>query len=47
MDRQSVYSLSIFSRSAEEQEPDSRKQIQQRLIEFVLEFQLDNLFIYR
>jgi len=47
MDRQSVYSLSIFGRSAQEQEPNSRGQIQQRLIDFVLEFQLDNIFIYR
>lgn len=46
MDRQSVYSLSVFSRDAE-QEPDSRAAIQQRLMNFVLEFQLDNIFIYR
>jgi len=46
MDRESVYSLSVFNTTAE-QERDSRAALQQRLMNFILEFQLDNIFIYR
>ena len=46
MDRQSVYSLSVFGRDPAE-EPDSRAHIQQQFVEFVLDFQLDNVFVYR
>ncbi|KAK5112288.1 hypothetical protein LTR85_011560 [Meristemomyces frigidus] len=48
MDRQSVYTLSLFGedRSANGGEQTNR-QIQQELVDFVLEFHLDNVFIYR
>ena len=48
MDRQSVYALSIgLSQGTQADEPDSRVNIEQRLVEFILEFQIDNAFIYR
>jgi DNA replication licensing factor MCM5 len=48
MDRESVYALSIgLSRGSQADEPDSRVNIEQRLVEFILEFQIDNAFIYR
>jgi len=49
MDRQSVYTLSLgFSQASEAgEEPDSRQHIQQQLVDFILEFQIDNVFLYR
>lgn len=49
MDRQSVYSLSIgYGRGSQaDQAPDSRANIQHQLVNFILEFQIDNAFIYR
>lgn len=48
MDRESVYALSIgLSRGTQADEPDSRTNIEQRLVDFILEFQIDNAFIYR
>lgn len=44
MDRQSVYSLSVL---APDQQDDSRGQIQSLLEQFILQFRLDNVFIYR
>lgn len=46
MDRQSVYSLSVLAPDYGENE-DSRGQIQTQLQNFILEFRLDNAFIYR
>ncbi|KAI9818235.1 MAG: minichromosome maintenance protein 5 [Thelocarpon impressellum] len=46
MDRQSVFSLSVLAPDYGDNE-DSRGQIQQQLCDFVLEFRLDNAFIYR
>ncbi|KNG88345.1 DNA replication licensing factor MCM5 [Aspergillus nomiae NRRL 13137] len=46
MDRRTPYSLSVLAASTDGAE-ESRTQIQQRLRDFVLEFQLDNAFIYR
>jgi len=46
MDRQSVYSLSVLPPDPDASE-NSRSQIQVLLREFVLEFRLDNAFIYR
>lgn len=46
MDRQSVYSLSVLPPEYGENE-DSRGQIQLQLQNFILEFQLGNVFIYR
>ena len=46
MDRQSAYSLSVLAPDPDASE-DSRSQIQAQLREFILEFRLDNAFIYR
>ncbi|TKA52756.1 hypothetical protein B0A55_12132 [Friedmanniomyces simplex] len=48
MDRQSVYTLSLFGedRSANGGQ-ETNKQVQQELVDFILEFHLDNVFIYR
>ena len=46
MDRRSVYSRSVLAPDPDASE-DSRSQIQAYLREFVLEFRLDNAFIYR
>lgn len=46
MDRQSVYSLSVLAPDPDASE-DSRTQTQALLREFILEFRLDNTFIYR
>ncbi|KAL8820069.1 MAG: hypothetical protein Q9191_007595 [Dirinaria sp. TL-2023a] len=46
MDQQSVYSLSVLPPDPDESE-DSRTQIQAQLRDFILEFRLDNAFIYR
>ncbi|KAI9707804.1 MAG: minichromosome maintenance protein 5 [Candelina mexicana] len=46
MDRQSVYSLSVLAPDQDSSE-DSRKHVEAQLRDFVLEFRLDNAFIYR
>ena len=46
MDRQSVFSLSVLPPDPDAIE-DSRTQIQAQLRNFILEFRLDNAFIYR
>jgi DNA replication licensing factor MCM5 len=46
MDHQSVYSLSVLAPDPDASE-DSRSQIQAHLRDFILEFRLDNAFIYR
>ena len=46
MDRQSVYSLSVLAPDPDASE-DSRSQTQALLRDFILEFRLDNAFIYR
>lgn len=46
MDRQSVYSLSVLAPDPDESE-GSATQTQAQLREFILEFRLDNAFIYR
>ncbi|GKZ26231.1 minichromosome maintenance protein 5 [Aspergillus brasiliensis] len=46
MDRRTPYTLSVLAPSVDGVE-DSRSQIRAKLKEFVLEFQLDNAFIYR
>lgn len=45
MDRQSVYSLSVLP--PEYDSEDTRGQIQAQLEQFILQFRLDNAFIYR
>lgn len=46
MDRQPAYSLSVLAPDPDASE-DSRSQIQNQLRDFILEFRLDNAFIYR
>lgn len=46
MDQQSVYSLSVLAPDPDASE-DSRSHIQAQLRNFILEFRLDNAFIYR
>ena len=46
MDRQSVYSLSVLPPDYDNNE-DTRGQIQSQLEQFILQFRLDNSFIYR
>ncbi|KAI1437303.1 MCM2/3/5 family protein [Xylaria sp. CBS 124048] len=46
MDRQSVYSVSVFQNSSGPNE-DSRLQLQEQLINFILQFRHDNIFVYR
>ncbi|KAI5918571.1 MCM-domain-containing protein [Camillea tinctor] len=46
MDRQSVYSVSVFQNNAGPNE-DTRLQLQEQLINFVLQFRHDNIFVYR
>ncbi|PLB52049.1 putative DNA replication licensing factor Mcm5 [Aspergillus steynii IBT 23096] len=46
MDRRTPFTLNLFGGSTDGPE-ESRTQVQARLREFVLEFQLDNAFIYR
>lgn len=46
MDRRTPYTLSVLAPSTNGAD-ESRQTIQNRLRDFVLEFQLDNAFIYR
>jgi DNA replication licensing factor MCM5 len=46
MDRRTPYTLSVLAPSTDGAD-ESRTTIQNRLRDFVLEFQLDNAFIYR
>jgi len=45
MDRQSVYTLSLFGEDKAIEE--SNKRVQKELVDFILDFHLDNVFIYR
>lgn len=44
MDRQSIYSVSVFNAGPND---DTRIQLQEQLVNFVLTFRLDNKFVYR
>ena len=46
MDRQSIFSLSVLAPEEGENE-GSRTHIRDQLRDFILEFRLDNAFIYR
>ena len=46
MDRQSVYSVSVFQPTAGAGD-DTRLQIQEQLVTFILQFRHDNSFVYR
>ena len=47
MDRQSVYTLSLFGEDKSLNGGGSNKQTQKELVDFILEFHLENVFIYR
>lgn len=48
MDRESVYTLSVgFGQDGRDDEGDSKLKFQQQLIAFILEYRVDNQFIYR
>ena len=48
MDHRSVYSLSIgFGDSGRDAEADTRSKVQQQIIDFILQFRVDNQFVYR
>jgi DNA replication licensing factor MCM5 len=47
MDRQSAYTLSVFPEDRDNAAEDSRAQVQDQLVNFILEFHVDNAFIYR
>ena len=46
MDRQSVFSIGVYERSGGEND-DSNLQVRTLLESFILDFRLDNLFVYR
>jgi DNA replication licensing factor MCM5 len=48
-DRQTAYSISLFGSQAGEggQDVASPSRVQQALVDFVMDFHLDNVFIYR
>lgn len=47
MDRQPTYSLSLFGDNQSSTGDQTIKQIQQELVDFILDFHLENVFIYR
>ncbi|KAF2153351.1 MCM-domain-containing protein [Myriangium duriaei CBS 260.36] len=47
MDRQSIYTASVFPEQPEANEDASRRKILQKLVSFILEFHVDNTFKYR
>ncbi|KXT15349.1 hypothetical protein AC579_10432 [Pseudocercospora musae] len=47
MDRQSVYTLSLFGEERSADGDQTYKQIQKELIAFILEFHLDGVYLYR
>ena len=48
-DRQTAYSISIFGSQAgdERQDGTSPSRVQQQLVDFVMDFHIDNIFLYR
>lgn len=50
MDRQSAYALSVYGPETDDNGnvlQESRSQIEKQLMNFILDFQLDGIFIYR
>lgn len=47
MDRQSIYTASVFPEQPEANEDSSYRKILQKLTSFILEFHVDNTFKYR
>lgn len=48
-DRQSAYTVSLFGSQAgdDHQDGGTPSRVQQALVDFVMDFHLDNVFIYR
>lgn len=48
-DRQTAYSISIFGSQAGDERQDgvSHSRVQQQLVDFIMDFHLDNVFLYR
>lgn len=48
-DRQTAYSISIFGSQAgdERQDGTTPSRVQQQLVDFIMDFHLDNVFLYR
>jgi hypothetical protein len=46
MDRQSAFSVHAYSTNFEQGE-DSNVQVQEQLLQFILDFRLENKFVYR
>ncbi|KAM0723702.1 hypothetical protein Q7P37_000690 [Cladosporium fusiforme] len=48
MDRQTVYSLDLWGEKSEQNDgQESNRQVQKKLVDFILSFAVDNAFIYR
>lgn len=47
MDARSTYTVSVYPQDADYNGPDTRSWTIQAFINFILEFHLDNVFIYR
>lgn len=47
MDRQSVFSLSVLPPDVSSDEHNRASKVQQQLVDFILNFHLDNVFLYR
>lgn len=47
MDRQSVYTLSVFPEDRDSTAEDSPSLVQEQLVNFILDFHVDNVFLYR
>lgn len=47
MDRQSIYTASVFPESEENQGDINRRRVQQQLVDFILDFHVDSAFRYR
>lgn len=47
MDRQSVYTLSVFPEDRSQTGSDSRGAVQDQLVNFLLDFHLSGAFVYR
>ena len=45
MDSRSLYTVSVYA--PEERGPDARSEIQKTLVNFIRDFHIDNIFIYR
>jgi DNA replication licensing factor MCM5 len=47
MDRESVYTLSVFPEDRSQTGSDSRAATQDQLVRFIMEYQINGVYIYR